>query len=196
MKLMNSETHSWTHSLASLEILAVVGTLDFMILATFAIFRRTGEGGRRGKSGCAHREETILFPILSDLLLRYRRRLWCILGGRLGRGSSTRTVIEGGDVRCVLRHHNSLSEAFELTRTLPHPSGTTTAQSQTHPYFLEASIESFLGGTEVLFCRTSPPSLMGIPGLTLWKFGWGLTRAGENEANRTIILIFVPSRPR
>ena len=172
MKLMNSETHSWTHSLASLDILAVVGTLDFIILATFAIFRRMGEGGLggkcEGKSGCAYREETILFPILSDLLLRYGRRLRCILGSRLCRGTSTRTIIEGGDVRCVLRH-SSLDEAFELTRTLPHPSDTTTTQPQSQPYSLEASIESFLGGTEVLFCRTSLPSLMGIPGLTLGK---------------------------
>jgi hypothetical protein len=37
MKLMNSETHSCTHSLASFDTLAVPGKLVFMILATLAI---------------------------------------------------------------------------------------------------------------------------------------------------------------
>lgn len=38
MKLINSDTHSWTHSLASFETLAVCGSEFFMILATFAIY--------------------------------------------------------------------------------------------------------------------------------------------------------------
>ena len=71
----------------------------------------------KGKGGCPHREETILFSIFSHFLLRYRRRFWGILGG-FWRGAGT--IIEGGDVRCVLRH-NSLDETFGLTRTLPHP---------------------------------------------------------------------------
>ena len=144
MKLMNSETHSWTHSLASLEILAVAGTLDFIILATFAIFRQTrqsqarvkGEGrsgGARGMSGCAHGEETVLFPILPDFLLRYRRRIWGILSGRLWRDAGT--ISEGGDGRCVLRH-NSLDETFGLTRSLPHPSGAPPTTAQSLPYLL------------------------------------------------------------
>ena len=41
MKLINSETHSWTHSLASFETFAVVGKLDFMIRETFAIWRQS-----------------------------------------------------------------------------------------------------------------------------------------------------------
>ena len=40
MKLMNSDTHSCTHSFASLDILAVAGTDDFMIRETFAIYAR------------------------------------------------------------------------------------------------------------------------------------------------------------
>jgi hypothetical protein len=36
-KLMNSETHSWTHSLASFAIFAESGREFFMILPTFAI---------------------------------------------------------------------------------------------------------------------------------------------------------------
>ena len=38
MKLMNSDTHSCTHSLASLAILAVDGTDCFIIRDTFAIW--------------------------------------------------------------------------------------------------------------------------------------------------------------
>jgi hypothetical protein len=37
MKLMNSDTHSCTHSLASFAIFAVGGTAFFMIRETFAI---------------------------------------------------------------------------------------------------------------------------------------------------------------
>ena len=37
MKLMNSETHSCTHSLASLETFAEAGSEFFMIRATLAI---------------------------------------------------------------------------------------------------------------------------------------------------------------
>ncbi|KAJ6314488.1 hypothetical protein OIU78_018047 [Salix suchowensis] len=40
MKLMNSETHSCTVSLASLEILAFAGSAFFMILLTLAIGKK------------------------------------------------------------------------------------------------------------------------------------------------------------
>ena len=39
MKLMNSETHSWTVSLASFEIFAFPGRAFFIIRPTFAIGR-------------------------------------------------------------------------------------------------------------------------------------------------------------
>lgn len=39
MKLMNSETHSWTFSLASFEILALVGSALFMIRLMLAMGR-------------------------------------------------------------------------------------------------------------------------------------------------------------
>lgn len=38
MKLINSETHSCTHSLASLDTLAVLGSEFFMIRETLAIW--------------------------------------------------------------------------------------------------------------------------------------------------------------
>ena len=40
MKLINSDTHSWTHSLASLLTFAEPGKEFFMILATFAIYHQ------------------------------------------------------------------------------------------------------------------------------------------------------------
>ena len=83
MKLMNSETHSWTHSLASLAILAVEGTDCFMIRETLAIWRRlVSETG--GKGG-AYGEETVLFSVLSHLLFGDRCRRGCVGRGRLVR---------------------------------------------------------------------------------------------------------------
>jgi hypothetical protein len=42
MKLINSDTHSCTHSLASFAILAVGGTAFFMMRETFAIYAPNG----------------------------------------------------------------------------------------------------------------------------------------------------------
>ena len=44
MKEMNSETHSCMHSFASLAILALSGSADFMIRATGAKFRMLASG--------------------------------------------------------------------------------------------------------------------------------------------------------
>src|SRR5260370_1348676 len=50
MKLINSDTHSCTHSLASFAILAVGGTAFFMIRETFAIFFGGGGGQTADKN--------------------------------------------------------------------------------------------------------------------------------------------------
>jgi len=64
---MNSETHSWTHSFASLAIFAVGGTEDFMILATLAIYP---EKVRRVKVICdEHCSQAKIDPVLDTLLL-------------------------------------------------------------------------------------------------------------------------------
>jgi len=165
MKLMNSETHSWTHSLASFEILAVAGTLDFIILATFAILRTrqwqawAGRGwrvrkNRRGMSRHTHRQETILFSVLPDFLVRYRRRFWSIWG-RFRRGAGT--VTERGDIwiRCVLCRHNSLDGTLELTCTLPHRLGTSGTPGAT---IQPSLIESLLDRLRVIFHQAPLPS--------------------------------------
>jgi len=69
MKLMNSETHSWTHSLASFEILAVAGTLDFIILATFAILQTRQSQVWVEKEAEAEGNESSHSPARNDLVL-------------------------------------------------------------------------------------------------------------------------------
>ena len=52
MKLMNSDTHSCTHSLASFDTFAVPGKLVFMIRATFAICHQQRFGQSLYWSSC------------------------------------------------------------------------------------------------------------------------------------------------
>lgn len=72
MKLMNSDTHSCTHSFASLLTLADPGSAFFMIRATFAIYLCSASTTKRvteglGRRGVTYRQEPILFPELLDL---------------------------------------------------------------------------------------------------------------------------------
>lgn len=87
MKLMNSETHSCTHSLASFEIFAVPGTDDFIIRDTFAICTRKGyrlTGGAENSESGTHWQEAVLFSIFPDFLLGNGRGRWCISHGLWG----------------------------------------------------------------------------------------------------------------
>ena len=103
MKLMNSETHSWTHSLASFEILAVAGTLDFIILATFAILCRTC----RSQGGGEERESQRRLGECAICQLTGRKRSCSLYSPTscsvIGAGSGASGVVSGGALEPSLR---------------------------------------------------------------------------------------------
>ena len=74
MKLMNSDTHSWTVSLASFDIFAFAGSDFFMIRLTFAI-------GRKRSCSLDEKSETLpdnglptgLFWLFFPVMIEYRQ---------------------------------------------------------------------------------------------------------------------------
>lgn len=95
MKEMNSDTHSWTHSFASLLTFALLGKEDFMIRATFAIYPDpTGTSYQLGTESVrmdkrwTNGKPSILFTVLVDLSVGKRECRRC---GRRERGDGGST---------------------------------------------------------------------------------------------------------